>query len=85
MTITISSKALVVKHAKSQGNTANYIRVSSLTHFPVNDCAADPEELAIINRCRLLLIEAGADITLGEEDLIGEMLDVGTPVFLVSL
>ena len=86
----VTSKPLVVKHAKSQGNTANYISVSSLIYFPVNDCEANPEELATINRCRLLLIEAGADPTLRERNnecgsCIEDMLDIGATVFLVAL
>ena len=53
------------------------------------DCKANPEKLAITNRCRLLLIEAGADPTLSAGSMyhsfIGDMLDVGTTVFLVTL
>ena len=56
---------------------------------PGLDCKANPEKLAITNRCRLILIEAGADPTLSADSiyqsLIGDMLDAGTTVFLVTL
>ena len=57
--------------------------------FPYNDCETGPEEVAIMNRCRLLLIEAGAVPTLGEDEIsesfIGDMLYNGTTVLLVTL
>ena len=52
---------------------------------PGLDCKANPEKLAITDRCRLLLIEAGADPTLSAGSMyhsfIGDMLDVGTTLF----
>ena len=61
----------------------------SFNFCPFNDCESDPKELAIINRCRLLFIEAGADPTSRGDyvynSLVGIMIKVGTPVSLVSL
>ncbi|KAK0512253.1 hypothetical protein JMJ35_005381 [Cladonia borealis] len=57
------------------------MNVSSLEFRPSEDYQSDPEEVAIINRCRLLLIQAGADPTLDESiggGFIKLMLEVGT-------
>lgn len=63
--------------------------VPSFNFRPSNDFESDPKDLAIINRCRLLLIEAGADPTSSGDSiynsLIGDMLDIGTPVFQLAL
>ena len=44
----------------------------SLQVMQFNDSEADPEFLALLNRCRLLLFQAGADpISCQDEKLIG--------------
>ena len=62
---------------------------SSLIIYPMLDCEQTPENLALINRCRRLCLEAGADpgveITQsggGVASFIRDALDVGTTVTL---
>lgn len=67
-------------------DTANIFRTCSLETRPCQDCGADPEQLALLNRCRHLLFDAGADPTLcrdqiwGRSSFLENILSYGTPV-----
>ena len=72
-------------------DTANVFRTSSLDIRPCRDCDADPEQLALMNRCRHLLFDAGADPTLCHDELCGRssfvdaVLICGTSVSIKTL
>ena len=72
-------------------DVGNVISVSSLNVTPFNDYEADPEEVALLNKCRLLFIQAGADPTLchdeklSEYSFVGLMLSSGVRVLIRSL
>ena len=62
---------------------------SSLIIYPMLDCEQTPEEVALINRCRRLCLEAGADpgvvtATKNQEPygFVSDALDFGTTVIL---
>ena len=72
-------------------DTANISRTCSLDTRPCQDCGADPEQLALLNRCRHLLFDAGADPTLchdqnyGRSFFVDSMLSCGTSVSIKTL
>ena len=74
-----------------QMDTANIFRVCSLNTRLYYDLYADPEQLALLNRCRHLLFDAGADPTLcydpflGESSFVDNILQCGTMVSITTL
>ena len=72
-------------------DTANIFRVCSLNTHPYDDLNADPEQLALLNRCRHLLFDAGADPTLCYDlffcrsYFVDNILYCGTTVLITTL